>query len=124
MAQGYSQEQGIYYHEVYSPFVRYSSIRTILAIANKLDLELHQMDVKTAFLNGKLSEEIYMKQPPGVEKDSSKVCKLNRSLSGPKQATRMWNAEIDGYLKQAGYTQSKVDACVYVKSGLQVQLGP
>ena len=119
VAQGFSQEHGVNYQEVYAPVVRYSSIRCILAISNKLDLELHQMDVKTAFLNGRLSDEIYMKQPVGFEKDPSKVCILKRSLYGLKQAARMWNFEIDGYLKQAGYIQSKADSCVYVKSGLR-----
>jgi hypothetical protein len=116
VAQGFSQEFGLDYKEVYAPVVRYN---WVLAIANKLNLELHQMDVKTAFLNGQLNEEIYMKQPPGYEKEPEKVCKLKRSLYGLKQAARMWNFEIDGYLKGAGYVQSKTDPCIYVKAGLK-----
>ena len=90
-----------------------------MAIASKLDLELHQMDVTTAFLNGHLTEEIYMKQPPGYEKEPGKVCRLKRSLYGLKQAARMWNIEMDGYLKLAGYKQCKTDPCVYMKTGLK-----
>ena len=65
VAQGYSQEEGVDYNEVFAPVAKYKSIRTVLAIANQLDLEVHQMDVVSAFLNGDLEENIYMKQPEG-----------------------------------------------------------
>ena len=76
------------------------------------------MDVKTAFLNGKLDQDIYMKQPDGCEDDRypNKVCKLQRSLYGLKQSARCWNLEIDRYLKSAGYKQSDADWCIYTKS--------
>ena len=67
VAKGYSQEEGIYYEETFSPVARYTLIPSVLAIANQLDLELHQMDVQTAFLNGELEEEIYMLQPEGYK---------------------------------------------------------
>ena len=78
VAKGYSQEEGTDYEETYSPVARYTSIRSVLAIANQLDLELHQMDVQTAFLNGALEEEIYMSQPEGykVKGKENSVCKL------------------------------------------------
>ena len=84
VAKGYSQEEGIDYEETYSPVARYTSIRSVLAIANQLDLELHQMDVQTAFLNGELEEEIYMSQPEGYKEKGKEnyVCKLNKSLYG------------------------------------------
>ena len=86
VAQGFLQLEGIDYKEVFAPVVRYDSVRTVLAIANQLDLELHQMDVKCAFLNGHLEEEIYMTQPEGYEDEENPdfVCKLNRSLYGLK----------------------------------------
>ena len=89
-AQGYSQEAGIDYDEVFAPIARYNSIRCVLAIANQLNLEVHQMDVKSAFLNGELEDEIYMKQPEVYvdEKYPKKVRKLNRSLYGLKQYAR------------------------------------
>ena len=90
MAKGYTQKEGVDYGETFSPVVKFASIRLILAMVASLDLELHQMDVKTAFLNGKLDEEIFMDQPIGfvVKGQKRKVCRLNRSLYGLKQSSR------------------------------------
>ena len=117
VAQGYTQEEGVDYNEVFAPVARYKSIRTVLAIANQFDLEAHQMDVVTAFLNGELEDEIYMKQPEGFvdSKNASKVCKLLRSLYGLKQSARCWNLMMDEYLKSSGYTQGTADPCVYYR---------
>ena len=84
--QGYSQSQGVDYQDVFSPVVRYSSIRSLLAVAKTCDWEVHQMDVKTAFLQGDLDEEIYMKQPDGyIDKERpNHVCKLKKSKSQVK----------------------------------------
>ena len=72
VTQGYSQKAGVHYDEVYAPVARYNSIRSILAIANELNLDIHQSDGKTVFLNGELENEIYMEQPEGFEdKDHS-----------------------------------------------------
>jgi hypothetical protein len=88
-----------------------------LAIANQLDLEVHQMDVSTAFLNGELEEEIYMKQPEGYVKEGEEdlVCKLNKSIYGLKQSSRCWYRTIDQFLKNSGYVQSSSDPCLYIK---------
>ena len=117
VAQGYSQEAGIDYDEVFAPVAKYDSIRSILAIANQLDLEVHQMDVKTAFLHGDLDNEIYMKQPEGYIDitQPDKVCKLRKSLYGLKQSARCWNVTIDRSLKESGYVQSTADPCIYTK---------
>ena len=99
------------------PVARYSSIRSVLAIANELNLNVHQMDVKAAFLNGELDNEIYMKQPEKyVNKEHlNYVCKLNKSLYGLKQATLRCNLTVDKFLKSEGYNQSPADECIYIK---------
>lgn len=118
VAQGYSQSEGIDYQEVFSPVVRNTTIRSLLAVANIYNWEIHQMDVHTAFLQGELQDEIYMKQPSGyVDKDRPEfVCKLKKSIYGLKQAARCWNTSIDTYLTSNGYKKSTADPCVYVKS--------
>ena len=118
VAQGYSQQHGIDFNEVYAPVARYKSIRTLLAVSNQLNLEVHQMDVVSAFLNGELQEEIYMKQPEGFidDKHPEKVCRLNKSLYGLKQSARCWNQLMDSYLKSNDYIQSSADPCVYFKT--------
>eukprot|EP00795_Rhopilema_esculentum_P014459 gene14460-biopygen4243 len=117
VAKGYSQEEGIDYEETFSPVARYTSIRSVLAIANQLDLELHQMDVQTAFLNGELEEEIYMLQPEGYKEKGKEnfVCKLNKSIYGLKQASRCWFKTMDAYMKNNDYEQCQADSCLYVK---------
>jgi hypothetical protein len=90
VAKGFTQREGIDYNETFSPVSSKDSFRIVMALVAHFDLELHQMDVKTAFLNGDLNEEVYMKQPEGfcADKDSPLVCKLNKSIYGLKQASR------------------------------------
>ena len=118
VAQGYSQSEGVDYQEVFSPVVRYNAIRSLSAVANIYDWEIHQMDVKTAFLQGDLEEEIYMRQPGGyIDKDrSNHVCKLKKSIYELKQAARCWNFAVDSYLNSNGYKNSGADPCLYIKS--------
>ena len=117
VAKGCSQKPGLDYEETFSPVGKYTSIRTLLAIANQLNLEVHQMDVSTAFLNGKLEEEIYMSQPEGYVKEGKEelVCKLNKSIYGLKQSSRCWFNTIDEFLENSGYTKSSSDPCIYIK---------
>ena len=118
VAQGFSQKYGIDYDETFSPVVRFESIRTIIALAAQYGLKLHQMDVKTAFLNGELKEEIYMRQPDGFTAtgdEKTYVCKLKRSLYGLKQSARCWNSELDKQLRAMGFSQLNSDPCVYIK---------
>ena len=93
VAKGYHQRQGIDFDETFSPVAMIKSIRIMLAIAAYHDYEIWQMDVKTAFLNGNLLEDVYMTQPDGftIPEHANKVCKLQRSIYGLKQAFRTWN---------------------------------
>lgn len=113
--KGCAQRSGIDYSETYSPVVRYNSIRFLLAMAAKYDLEIDQMDAVSAFLQGDLTEKIYMVQPECFAK-GAKVCCLKKSLYGLKQASRVWNEKLDSALKSFGMEQSVVDPCIYFKS--------
>jgi hypothetical protein len=88
VAKGFTQKEGIDYHETFFPVSKNDSFRIIMVLVAHFDLELHQMDVKTTFLNGDLEEEVYMKQPEGFDDNSYKVCKLKKSIYGLKQASR------------------------------------
>ncbi len=97
-----------------------TSIRSLLAIANQLNLEVHALDVSTAFLNGELEEEIYMSQPEGYVKEGEEelVCNLiNKSIYGLKQSSRCWFNTIDEFLENSDYirTISSSDPCIYIK---------
>jgi hypothetical protein len=117
VARGFSQKEGIDYEETFAPVARYTSNRTILALAAKMKWKLHQMDVKTAFLNGNIEEEVYIEQPKGfeVEDNKSHVCRLKKELYGLKQAPRAWYGRIDSFLMSLGFTKSKADSNLYYK---------
>jgi hypothetical protein len=116
-ACGYNQIAGLDYKEIYSPVVRAESLRIMLSIVAARDMELHQMDVVTAFLNGDLTETIFMKQPPGYcNADApNHVCQLHKNLYGLKQAPRVWHKTIDPFLQSLGFAPIPADPCLYVK---------
>lgn len=115
VVKGCSQRPGIDYTEVFSPVVRLASLRYLFALAVKYDLDICQMDAVSAFLQGDIEEEIYMKQPPLYESSENLVCRLKRSLYGLKQASRQWNKKLDSTLKEMGLSQSNLDPCIYYK---------
>jgi hypothetical protein len=97
VAKGYTQREGIHYNETFSPVSCKDSFRIIMALVAHYDLELHQMDMKTAFLNGDLDETVYMAQPKGfvVEGKEKLECRLKKSIYGLKQASRQWYLKFD-----------------------------
>ena len=115
VAQGYSQQAGIDFHETYAPVAKFASIRGLLALVAWHDLHLHQMDVNTAFLNGDIDCEVYMEQPQGfvTEGQEHLVCKLNKSIYGLKQASRLWYQKIDSALIRHGFNKMQADQCMY-----------
>jgi len=112
-----TQREGIDYEEIFSPVVRFDSIRLILLIVAHLDLELYQMDIKTAFLNRELDEEIYMDQPVCfiANEEERKICKLRWSIYSLKQSFRQWYFKFHLSFNSNRFTMIKEDHCVYVK---------
>ncbi|GJU01320.1 retrovirus-related pol polyprotein from transposon TNT 1-94 [Tanacetum coccineum] len=117
VAQGYNQQEGIDYDETYAPVARLESIRILLAYACALDFKLFQMDVKSAFLNGFINEEVYVAQPPGFIdfKKPDHVYKLKQALYGLKQAPKAWYDRLKAFLIKCEYKIRMVDNTVFTK---------
>ena len=115
--RGFTQRYGIDFFDTYSPVTKIATIRALFALASSYKLLVHQMDVKTAFLNGDLNEEIYMEQPLGcvVPGQENKVCKLKKSLYGLKQAPKQWYEKFHQTILSFGFEVNGSDACVYSK---------
>ena len=119
VAKGYNQVAGVDYHETFAPTARITSVRALMQIAVQYDFIVHQMDVKTAYLNAPIDCELYVDQAEGFEVKSSTgeklVYRLNKSLYGLKQSGRNWHTLLHTFLIENGFTQSVVDTCVYSK---------
>lgn len=122
VAKGCSQRYGVDYVETYSPVVRHTSLRFLTALAVKNGLKIDQMDAVTAFMQGELTEEIYIEQPEGFNDGTNKVCKLNRAINGLKQSGRVWNIKLVKSLKSFGLIQSKMDPCVFYEKSQNLLL--
>ncbi|RVW77298.1 Retrovirus-related Pol polyprotein from transposon TNT 1-94 [Vitis vinifera] len=118
VAKGFKQREGIDYFDTYAPVARTTSIRILFALASIHNLFVHQMDVKTAFLNGDLNEEVYMEQPEGfvLLGNENKVCKLVKSLYGLKQVPKQWHEKFDHAILSDGFRHNNVDKCLYSKT--------
>lgn len=116
VARGFTQREGIDY-QVFAHVVNHVSIRILMSAFVNKDLELEQMDVKTAFLHGTLEQELYMEQPEGfkVNKEKDQVCLLKKSLYGLKQSPRLWNKRFHQFMKEHQLLRSEHDSCSYVK---------
>ncbi|KAH9803717.1 hypothetical protein KPL71_001892 [Citrus sinensis] len=117
VVKGYAQKEGIDFNEIFSPVVRLTTVRIVLAMCATFDLHLEQLDVKTAFLHGELEEEIYMLQLEGFteKRNENLVCKLNKSLYGLKQSPRCWYKRFDSFIMSLGYNRLSSDNCAYYK---------
>jgi hypothetical protein len=115
VAEGCRQVQGIDVDEVFAPTSSFGARRVLLCKAAQENLEVHQVDIKTAFLNGVLEEEVYVTQAPGFgDGNSNVVCKLHKALYGLKQAPRAWHQTLDGVLEKHGFKACMSDAGIYV----------
>ncbi|EEC81933.1 hypothetical protein OsI_25798 [Oryza sativa Indica Group] len=117
VAKGYVQRQGIYFDEVFAPVARLESVRLLLAHAACEGWAVHHMDVKSAFLNGELLEEVYVAQPPGfvVDGQEHKVLRLDKALYGLRQAPRAWYSKLDASLLSLGFHRSDSEHAVYMR---------
>ena len=116
VAKGFAQKEGIDYEETFAPTAKWNTIRIVLALAAQNGWKVHQMDVKSVFLNGDLQENVYMTQPPSFEvpQKQNQVCKLFKALYGLKQAPRAWYTKMDAYLQKVGFLRSESDDTLYV----------
>ena len=115
VAKGYAQRQGVDFDEVFAPVARMETVRLLLALAAQGGWQVHHMDVKSAFLNGDLLEEVYVQQPAGFVdgNNSSKVLKLKKALYGLRQAPRAWNAKLDETMRSIGFEQCPLEHALY-----------
>lgn len=118
VAKGYSQQFGVDYNETFAPVARLDTIRALVALAAQYQWKIYQLDVKSAFLNGYLEEEIYVEQPQGFEEkgEEDKVLRLKKALYGLKQAPRAWYSRIDGYFASQGFRRSQSEPTLYIKT--------
>jgi hypothetical protein len=116
VTRGYSQKEGIDYKDIFAHIARLEAFRIILAFSVDKGFKFHQMDVKSAFLNSVLEEELYVRQPPGFqsEKYPFRVYKLRKALYGLKQAPRAWYGRLRGFLFERGFEMGKVDQTLFL----------
>ena len=117
VAKGFTQTYGIDFQETFAPVAKLNTIRVLLSLAANLDWNLHQLDVKNAFLNGDLEEEVYMEIPSGLKLSSSNdlVCKLQKSLYGLKQSPRAWFERFTKVIKGEEFSQGQSDHTLFIK---------
>ena len=118
VAKGYCQQYGIDYAEVFAPVARLDTIRLVISLAAQKSWVIYQLDVKSAFLHGKINEEVFVDQPPGYEQKGheSKVYQLKKALYGLKQAPRAWYSRIEAYFIKEGFTKCPYEHTLFIKT--------
>ena len=118
VVQGYTKVEGVDFDESFTPVARLESIRILMSIACTMNFKLYQIDVKWAFLNGYLNEEVFVEQPKGFEDPHfpDHVLRLNKALYGLKQAPRAWYDRLTQYLLDRGFKKGYVDRTLFVKN--------
>ncbi|WVZ82976.1 hypothetical protein U9M48_030174 [Paspalum notatum var. saurae] len=124
VARGFVQREGIDFEEVFAPVARMESVRLVLALAATRGWNVHHMDVKSAFLNGELKEEVFVKQPPGfvVAGQEHRVLRLRKALYGLRQAPRAWNVKLDESLTRLGFAKCETEHALYTRRAERGQL--
>ena len=118
VVKGFEQQFGVDYNETFASVVKPMSYKALFAIAASLDLEIEQMDVKTAFLYGSIEDEIYVEQPEGFNDNSGRVCRLNKALYGLKQSPRVWYTTLSEYLQSLGFKALDADNSVFSRGSV------
>jgi Reverse transcriptase (RNA-dependent DNA polymerase) len=118
LAKGYTKTYGIDYHETFAPVAKMNTVRILLSIAVNNGWTLHQMDIKNAFLQGTLEEEVYINLPPGHRKENvpNFVCRLKKSIYGLKQSPRAWYGKLSNFLISCNFKISGADSSLFIKN--------
>lgn len=116
VTKGFNQKYGVDFEETFSPVIKMTTFRCLLAIAASHKWVIHQLDINNAFLHGDLYEEVYMRMPEGIPNPHNQVCLLKKSLYGLKQASRQWHAKLVSALKELGFIQLKNDYSLFTKN--------
>ncbi|XP_020421230.1 uncharacterized protein LOC18775571 [Prunus persica] len=121
VVKGYNQEHGVDYQEIFAPVARQDTIRLVVSFAAQNSWPIFQLDVKSAFLNGKLLEQVYIEEPPGyvIKGNEHKVYRLKNALYGLKQAPRAWYSCIEAYFEKAGFNKCPYEHTLFIKSGAE-----
>ncbi|KAM1701730.1 hypothetical protein ACFXTH_027076 [Malus domestica] len=124
VARGFTQTYGVDYKETFAPVAKMNTVRVLLSVAINSQWSLHQMDVKNAFLHGELEEEVYMRLPPGHEREKEQgvVCKLHKAIYGLKQSPRAWYSKLSSVLMSSGFKRSNVDSSMFTRLGTHGRL--